>query len=75
MSSEKAVQIGLDGASKQRTTLVVAHRLHTIYDSNQIFVMKGGEIIESGTHESLMKSQEGTENNGSYQASVTVIQA
>ena len=41
---------------KHRTSFVIAHRLSTIKHANRILVMEDGEIVESGTHESLMAS-------------------
>ncbi|EPZ35336.1 ABC transporter domain-containing protein [Rozella allomycis CSF55] len=55
--SEKVVQSALDGASKGRTTLVVAHRLSTIKNADLIVVMQQGEIIETGTHEELINKK------------------
>jgi ATP-binding cassette subfamily B (MDR/TAP) protein 1 len=53
--SEKVVQAALDSASSGRTTLVIAHRLSTVKNADLIIVMEKGIIIESGTHEELMK--------------------
>ncbi|OUM68101.1 hypothetical protein PIROE2DRAFT_4236 [Piromyces sp. E2] len=53
--SEKVVQAALDSASSGRTTLVIAHRLSTVKNADLIVVMEKGIIIESGTHEELMK--------------------
>ncbi|ORX76878.1 P-loop containing nucleoside triphosphate hydrolase protein [Anaeromyces robustus] len=55
--SEKIVQAALDSASSGRTTLVIAHRLSTIKNADLIIVMEKGIIIESGTHDELMKLQ------------------
>jgi len=60
--SEKLVQDALENMMENRTSLVIAHRLSTIQNADEIVVMKKGEIIEQGTHESLI-SQEGTYKN------------
>lgn len=51
--SEQAVQSALEKLMKGRTSIVIAHRLSTIQKADQIIVLKNGEIIESGTHNSL----------------------
>jgi len=48
------VQDALDKAAQGRTTITIAHRLSTIKDADMILVMGGGEILESGTHNSLL---------------------
>ena len=40
---------------KGRTTFVIAHRLSTVRKADKILVLEGGKIVESGTHEELMK--------------------
>lgn len=52
--TEAAIQKTLRKASAGRTTLVVAHRLSTIADADQILVLKGGRIVERGTHPELV---------------------
>lgn len=57
--SEGIVQAALDRASKGRTTIVIAHRLATIRKADNIVVLRGGQIVQSGTHESLVADEEG----------------
>lgn len=57
--SERVVQDALDKASIGRTTVVIAHRLATIKDADRILVMGEGEIIEQGTHYSLLADENG----------------
>ena len=57
--SEKVVQEALDSLMAGRTTLVVAHRLSTIQNSDQIVVLQRGEIAEKGTHQELMQIEKG----------------
>lgn len=57
--SEKLVQEALTNLMKNRTTLVIAHRLSTIQSADQILVIHQGQIIERGSHEELLKIEDG----------------
>ena len=48
---------------KDRTVFVIAHRLSTVQGADKIFVINDGRIVESGTHDELLKLK-----NGAYQA-------
>ena len=58
--TEKLIQDGMANLMKGRTSFVIAHRLSTIRDADLILVMKNGDIIEQGTHDTLL------EHNGFY---------
>ena len=51
--SERMVQAALEAAMKDRTTLVIAHRLATVQRADRIVVMEAGQIVEVGTHAQL----------------------
>jgi len=53
--SERLVQDAIAHLCQDRTTIVIAHRLHTITHADRILVVEGGTIIESGRHEELMR--------------------
>lgn len=58
--SERHIQDALSVLQQNRTCLVIAHRLSTIESADEILVMEQGEVIESGTHQSLLEA------NGAY---------
>ena len=53
-AAEARVQAALDRLSKGRTTLVIAHRLSTVRGADRIYVLKDGQVVETGDHDSLM---------------------
>ena len=53
-ATEKLIQEALDRLMAHRTSFVIAHRLSTVRNADQILVLKAGHIIERGTHEELM---------------------
>ena len=57
--TERIVQDALDRASEGRTTIVIAHRLSTIKKADKIVVMRLGKVMEEGTHQELLKNEEG----------------
>ncbi|WP_421863031.1 ABCB family ABC transporter ATP-binding protein/permease [Parvibaculum sp.] len=60
--TEKEIQTALKGISRNRTTLVIAHRLSTVVDANEILVLDKGRVVERGRHEELLA------RNGAYAA-------
>jgi ATP-binding cassette subfamily B protein len=53
--SEKAIQAELERIAQGRTTLVIAHRLSTVMDADQILVLSHGRILERGSHQQLLE--------------------
>ena len=53
-ANERAIQAELKGVARNKTALVIAHRLSTVVDAHQILVMEAGRIIERGTHQELL---------------------
>ena len=65
--SEQLIQDATKKITKGRTSIVIAHRLATIQKADKIIVMNAGEIVEFGTHKSLLKNQDGI-YRGLYEA-------
>ena len=53
-ANERAIQAELRAAARNKTTLVIAHRLSTVVDAHEILVMEDGQIVERGTHAALL---------------------
>ena len=54
--SEEIVQNAILNLTKNKTTLVIAHRLSTIHNADKIFVIVNGKVINSGSHDHLIKN-------------------
>jgi len=57
--SERLVQEALEILMKNRTSIIIAHRLSTIREADKIVVLEKGKVVESGTHEELIRNEEG----------------
>jgi ATP-binding cassette, subfamily B, heavy metal transporter len=55
--TEQEIQAALRVVAKDRTTLVIAHRLSTVIDADQIIVLENGQIAERGTHQALLRKK------------------
>ncbi len=64
--TEKRIKEALESLMKGRTTFIIAHRISTVLDADQILVFKDGTIVQQGTHHSLMK------DNGFYKTVFTL---
>jgi ABC-type multidrug transport system fused ATPase/permease subunit len=62
-ASESLVQDALNTLMQNRTTIIIAHRLATVRQVDTIYVLKGGKIIEQGTHQQLLQNQDGLYTN------------
>ena len=54
--NEQRMREAIDAVAKQRTLIVIAHRLSTVVDSDQIIVLENGVVVGVGTHSELVKS-------------------
>ncbi|RIA08981.1 ABC-type multidrug transport system fused ATPase/permease subunit [Flavobacteriaceae bacterium MAR_2010_72] len=61
--SEQLIQSATDKITKNRTSIVIAHRLATVKKADNIIVMQAGQIVEQGTHKQLLKRKEGYYKN------------
>jgi ATP-binding cassette subfamily B protein len=55
--NEKAIQAEIRAASRDRTAIVIAHRLSTVVDAHQILVVESGRVVERGTHAQLLQAR------------------
>lgn len=55
MGTEKLIHEAIDTVAKNRTTIIIAHRLATVKNADKIIVLKNGEVTECGTHDELIK--------------------
>jgi ATP-binding cassette subfamily B protein len=55
MRSERAIQVALDRLARRRTTLIIAHRLATVVNADEILVLEAGRIVERGRHDELLE--------------------
>lgn len=54
LETERQVQDALDRLRREKTTIIIAHRLSTVRNADQIVVMEQGQVAEQGTHDQLM---------------------
>ncbi|RGP67283.1 hypothetical protein FLONG3_8574 [Fusarium longipes] len=66
-ASEAALQEGLERASRGTTVLAITHRLHTVQKADVIFIVEGGQIVDSGRHTQLMERRESYRVNAMQQ--------
>ena len=57
--SEKLIQDSLWKIAKDKTTIIIAHRLSTVMKADRIIVMDNGQVVEEGTHKDLIVKEDG----------------
>jgi len=80
--NERRVQQAIDAARADRTVILVAHRLSTLYDTDRIFVFDNGRVVETGTYDDLVRQGgvfnelvRSAEGDAAVEASATVVTA
>ncbi|XP_024922248.3 ABC transporter B family member 15-like isoform X1 [Ziziphus jujuba] len=73
--SERAVQVALDKVAVGRTTIIISHRLSTIKDADIIAVIKDGQVRETGSHNELIREQNGLYNSLFHQKTENELQS
>jgi ABC-type multidrug transport system fused ATPase/permease subunit len=82
--TESLLLEALERLMKNKTTLIIAHRLSTVRRADQIIVLEGGKIVERGTHDELLKNKKlytflyeiqcnSAGSSGNQESSVTII--
>lgn len=61
--SERVVQLAMENLMENRTSIIIAHRLATIRNVDQIYVLENGTIVEQGSHDQLTQMEDGVYNN------------
>jgi len=60
--TEKLIQSALSKLTKNKTTIMIAHRLSTLRDAHKLIVIEHGKVAETGTHTELLKIENGVYN-------------
>ena len=60
--TEEKIRSAIDILTKNKTTVVIAHRLSTVLNANKIFVVENGKILSSGKHEELLQNSKQYKN-------------
>jgi len=57
--TEKRIQNAINSLTRGKTTIMIAHRLSTLRDADELIVIEDGRVVESGTHNDLLQKQDG----------------